>query len=322
MPGDQNPVRQPRCLSHAFGAGATRIFNRERLPGHTGRPGYDSHRQSNVGSNETSTPRNRNHRKVRAHVSSGAGGSPDKPHPRMPGKATEPRRADFLAEEHLSKQLASGQIVASNFELTAGVMAFNFVTAAPGRKTRPGSKLLHPTRRLIKENTMAKNRLAVVLVFGLAALSLTACGGEKPVDVEAIMAQPQAFVGSDTCKMCHLEHYDSWKMTLHSRTLQNAQNNTDAVVVDLDPDKIRQNLEESGAKPQVPIDQIFIPQLSELDTRSAPNGNRATSSKKTAASSSPRFNTTSRPITGRRTTHQTGISGTGRSTAPAVTPPA
>jgi len=42
---------------------------------------------------------------------------------------------------------------------------------------------------------MAKNRLAAGLVFGLAVLALTACGGEKPVDVEAITAKPQTFVG-------------------------------------------------------------------------------------------------------------------------------
>ena len=111
---------------------------------------------------------------------------------------------------------------------------------------------------------MAKNRLAVVLVCGLAVLSLTACGGEKPVDVKAIMAQPQTFVGSDTCKMCHLEHYDSWKMTLHSRTLQDAQNNRDAVVVDFDPDKIMKSLGELGDKLQVPADKIFIPKLEEI----------------------------------------------------------
>ncbi|MEJ2472472.1 MAG: multiheme c-type cytochrome, partial [Desulfobacterales bacterium] len=85
-------------------------------------------------------------------------------------------------------------------------------------------------------------------------LALTACGGEKPVDVEAITAKPQTFVGSDTCTMCHLEHYDSWKMTLHSRTLQDAQNNRDAIVVDFDPDKIKKSLGEFGDKLQVPAD--------------------------------------------------------------------
>jgi hypothetical protein len=111
---------------------------------------------------------------------------------------------------------------------------------------------------------MRATALTAVLSSGVMALILTACGGETPIDVKAMKAQPQAYVGSDTCKMCHLEHYDSWKMTLHSRTLQNAQNNRDAVVVDFDSDKIRKSLGKLGAQLQVPADQIFIPKLEEI----------------------------------------------------------
>jgi hypothetical protein len=53
-------------------------------------------------------------------------------------------------------------------------------------------------------------------------------------------------------------------MTLHSRTLQNAQNNRDAVVVDLDPDKIRKSLGKLGGQLKLPADQIFIPKLEEI----------------------------------------------------------
>lgn len=104
---------------------------------------------------------------------------------------------------------------------------------------------------------MKAKALTAVLAIGVMVLVLTACGGEKPIDVKAIMAQPQAYVGSNTCKMCHLEHYDSWKMTLHSRTLQDAQNNRDAVVVDFDPDKIRKGLKGLG-------DKVSIPKLEEI----------------------------------------------------------
>ena len=62
-----------------------------------------------------------------------------------------------------------------------------------------------------------------ILVLGMLLAFVTSCGGERPVDLAALTSKPKAFVGSDTCKMCHLEHYDSWKMTLHSRMLQNAQ---------------------------------------------------------------------------------------------------
>ena len=104
---------------------------------------------------------------------------------------------------------------------------------------------------------MKVKALTAVLAIGVMVLVLTACGGEKPIDVKAIMAQPQAYVGSNTCKMCHLEHYDSWKMTLHSRTLQDAQNNRDAVVVDFDSDKIRKGLKGLG-------DKVSIPKLEEI----------------------------------------------------------
>ena len=111
---------------------------------------------------------------------------------------------------------------------------------------------------------MIKNGLVIIALACLAVLSLTACGQEQAVNVEDLMSQPQTYVGSDTCKMCHLEHYDSWKMTLHSRTLQDAQINLDAIVVDLDPDKIRKSLTELGGQLEVPVDQIFIPKPEDL----------------------------------------------------------
>ena len=58
---------------------------------------------------------------------------------------------------------------------------------------------------------MKARNLATIFIMGLMALYLFGCGGEQPIDVAAVTSQPKAFVGSDTCKMCHLEHYDSWK---------------------------------------------------------------------------------------------------------------
>ena len=42
--------------------------------------------------------------------------------------------------------------------------------------------------------------------------------------------------------MCHLEHYDSWKMTLHSRMMQDPKKNQDAIIVSIDEKKIRDDL--------------------------------------------------------------------------------
>ena len=68
-----------------------------------------------------------------------------------------------------------------------------------------------------------KNILCAVLVLGVMCVVVISCGRDNQVDVKAVMAQPEEYVTSDTCKTCHLEHYDSWKMTLHSRMLVDAQ---------------------------------------------------------------------------------------------------
>ena len=60
--------------------------------------------------------------------------------------------------------------------------------------------------------------------------------------MKRILSQEKSYVGSDTCKMCHLEHFDSWKMTLHSRMLQDAKANEDAIIVPIDEKTIREDL--------------------------------------------------------------------------------
>ncbi len=47
----------------------------------------------------------------------------------------------------------------------------------------------------------------------MPVVGLMGCGpesGNQPqVDIEAILARPNAYVGSKQCEFCHLEHYDS-----------------------------------------------------------------------------------------------------------------
>jgi cytochrome c1 len=76
--------------------------------------------------------------------------------------------------------------------------------------------------------------LAITFILGFMILMLAACGVQPPIDIDKILSQEKAFVGSDNCKMCHLEHYDSWKMTMHSRMTQDAQKNRDAIIVPID----------------------------------------------------------------------------------------
>lgn len=103
--------------------------------------------------------------------------------------------------------------------------------------------------------------LARFFLVGLGVLALAACG-ESPIDVKALKKEPKKYVGSDTCKLCHLEHYDSWKMTLHSRMLQDAQKNKDAIVTPIDEKVIRADLAKDKLK--IPVDQVFIPKEDEI----------------------------------------------------------
>jgi hypothetical protein len=114
------------------------------------------------------------------------------------------------------------------------------------------------------EVDMRGRTLAAAISVVFLALVLMACGGEPAVDVKKLMASPKAFVGSDTCKMCHLEHFDSWMMTLHSRMTQDAQKNRDVIIADFDEKRIREDLAKLGDKLKVPADQIFIPKIEDI----------------------------------------------------------
>jgi hypothetical protein len=78
------------------------------------------------------------------------------------------------------------------------------------------------------------------------------------------MAKPKQYVGSETCKTCHLEHYDSWKMTLHSRMLIDVRENPHAILADMNPELIRADLEKIKDKLKVPLEEIFIPTPEEI----------------------------------------------------------
>jgi hypothetical protein len=106
--------------------------------------------------------------------------------------------------------------------------------------------------------------LASIFILCLSAVALAACTAEPPIDIQAVTSQPKSFVGSDTCKKCHLEHYDSWKMTLHSRMLQDAKANQDAIIVPIEEKRIREDLAKLGDKLKVPAEQVYVPKVDEI----------------------------------------------------------
>ena len=104
-----------------------------------------------------------------------------------------------------------------------------------------------------------------VLVLAVSVLAMAACTPTQPkIDVEELKSEPQQYVGSETCKSCHLEHYDAWQMTIHSRMLQDAQENQDAIVVPLDPETIRADLQKIADNLKVPPSDFYIPTPDEV----------------------------------------------------------
>ncbi len=80
----------------------------------------------------------------------------------------------------------------------------------------------------------------ILTCAALIALTMGGCTSSEPVvDVAKITSQPKEFVGSETCKTCHLEHYDSWKVTNHSRMAQDVTKNEDAFIVSINQEVIR-----------------------------------------------------------------------------------
>lgn len=115
-----------------------------------------------------------------------------------------------------------------------------------------------------QEDAMGTRGFVAVVIAVMIGFAFSACGRDPVVNVEEVTARPKAFVGSDTCKKCHLEHFDSWQMTLHSRGLQDAQNNVDAFVAEIDEAAIRADLAEMKDELTAPVEEIYIPKTDEI----------------------------------------------------------
>ena len=111
---------------------------------------------------------------------------------------------------------------------------------------------------------MSRKRCFAIVAALLATVFFQSCGVEKSAVSDKVLAQPKAFVGSETCKQCHLEHYDSWKMTMHSRMTQDARKNADVIITPIDEKKIREDLAKIGDKLKVPADKIYVPKAEEI----------------------------------------------------------
>jgi len=109
-------------------------------------------------------------------------------------------------------------------------------------------------------NTIARVKIGLTV---LLAIALFGCHREE-TQIEKVVNGAKIYVGSEQCKVCHLEHYDSWKMTLHSRTIQDVTWNRDALITELNPEIIRADLKKLGNKLKIPVDEIYIPKIDEI----------------------------------------------------------
>ncbi|MCJ7594666.1 MAG: hypothetical protein MUO52_07860 [Desulfobacterales bacterium] len=103
-----------------------------------------------------------------------------------------------------------------------------------------------------------------ISIVTLMAVFVGCSGNNDQKKMEQVLSKPKSFVGSDTCKFCHLEHYDSWRNTLHSRTMQDVTENRDALIVEINPEVIRADLKAIENTLKVPADEIYIPKEEEV----------------------------------------------------------
>jgi hypothetical protein len=114
----------------------------------------------------------------------------------------------------------------------------------------------------VEELMMQIRRQAAVLAVMLSFFAT--CQAAEAIDPKKLLSQPKTYVGSEVCRNCHLEHYDAWKRTLHSRMLQDVRENQDAFITEIDPALIKADLAAIQDKLKVPLDQVYIPDTADI----------------------------------------------------------
>jgi predicted CXXCH cytochrome family protein len=108
--------------------------------------------------------------------------------------------------------------------------------------------------------------ISLSVIFVAWSLGAAAPAQAQEIDAEKWASEPVTYVGSEVCKNCHLEHYDAWKRTLHSKMLQDARKNADVFVTELDEETIRADLTELSKtkKLKVPPAEFFVPRMEDV----------------------------------------------------------
>ncbi len=108
-------------------------------------------------------------------------------------------------------------------------------------------------------------RVYLLAVIALFCLSNSAWA-ESNFNPMTALSQPKAYTGSEVCKTCHLEHYDAWKRTLHSKMLQDAKKDADVLVTDIDEATIRADLTKLAETKELKVspEEFFVPKTDDV----------------------------------------------------------
>ncbi|GAB6051826.1 hypothetical protein JCM17960_06460 [Magnetospira thiophila] len=102
------------------------------------------------------------------------------------------------------------------------------------------------------------------IILALGGITLASGVQAQELDAKKLLAQPKTYIGTEVCKTCHLEHYDAWKKTLHSKMLQDVKANADAFVTTLDETVIRADLAKIEDKLKVPSAEMYVPKMEDV----------------------------------------------------------
>ncbi len=105
---------------------------------------------------------------------------------------------------------------------------------------------------------------ALTAMFFVSTTMVTMLESAHAANINDALTKPKSYIGSKTCKTCHLQHYDAWRRTMHSKMLQNISVNADVMVTDIIEDKVRADLAKKEATLKVPSSEIFVPNIKDI----------------------------------------------------------
>ena len=103
-----------------------------------------------------------------------------------------------------------------------------------------------------------------IFLFSLIFAFTLSTAFAQEINSKELLAEPNTYIGSEICRTCHLEHYDAWQRTLHSKMLQDVSKNEDVLVTEIDENVMKEDFKKIEKKLKVPMDQIYFPKREDV----------------------------------------------------------